>query len=96
MISKFFLKIMAPSNKHVLVAALTESVVITFICLLLPLILKILYIYPRDTRPELKMLGGASKTSVCFSSYKYININLTAGLSVVYITKFILQCDKDF
>ena len=37
------------------------------------------------------MLGGASKTS-----YKSININLTARLSVVYVTKFIQQCDKDF
>ena len=42
------------------------------------------------------MWGGASKTSVCFSGYKSININLTAGLSVVYVTKFIQQCDKDF
>ena len=53
-------------------------------------------IYHTDTRPEFKMWGAASKTSVCFSGNKSININLTARLSVVYVTKFILQCDKDF
>ena len=42
------------------------------------------------------MWGGASKTSLCFSGYKSINTNLTARLSVVYVTQFILQWDKDF
>ena len=33
-------------------------------------------IYPSDTRPEFKMCGGASKTSVCFS----LELNLSTPI----------------
>ena len=41
-------------------------------------------------------MGGATKISVCFNGIKYVNINLIARLSVVYLTFCILHCDEDF
>ena len=41
-------------------------------------------------------MGGATKISVCFNGIKSVNINLIAGLSVVYLTICILHCDEDF
>ena len=43
-----------------------------------------LMIYPRDTRPEFKMWGGASKTSVCFSGYKSISKALSCLCNKIY------------